>query len=47
MITKKDIILWVCKLDDDYEELKGRLDTIEKRVKKLEPKKGKKHETQE
>lgn len=45
MITKKDILLWVCKLDDDYEELKGRLDAIEARVKKLEPKKGKKNET--
>ena len=44
MITKEDILLWVCKLDDDYDELKERLDAIEKRVKKLEPKKGKKNE---
>lgn len=43
MISKKDILFWACNLDDDFEELKERLDAIEKRVKKLEPKKDKKN----
>ena len=45
MISKKDILLWVCKLDDDYEALNERLTKLEKKLGKCGPKKGKKNET--
>jgi len=43
MITKKEIMLWLCKLDDDFSDLEDRIKTIENKLNKLE--KGKKNVT--
>ena len=33
MISKKAILLWICKLDDEYDSLDERLTKIEKIIK--------------
>lgn len=42
MVTKKDLLLWIYSLEDAIDAHTEELDKLEKRVKKLEPKKGKK-----
>lgn len=42
MIRKNDLLLWIYQLEDAIDALTEEIDKLEKRVKKLEPKKGKK-----
>lgn len=44
MVTKKDLLLWIYELEDAINALTDDIDKLDKRIKKLEPKKGKKNE---
>ena len=41
MITKKELSLRICDLEDNLEYVLQHLDDLEKKIKKLTPKKGK------
>lgn len=45
MIKKKDLMFWIYDLEDKIDNLIDDVEQLEKRVKKFEPKKGKKNET--
>ena len=45
MITKKDLLLWIYELEDAIDALTEDIEKLDKRIKKLELKKGKKNET--
>lgn len=42
MIRKNDLLLWIYELEDAIDALTDDIEKLDKRVKKLEPKKGKK-----
>ncbi|MBO7716696.1 MAG: hypothetical protein J6S85_24230 [Methanobrevibacter sp.] len=45
MITKKELSLRICDLENNLEYVLQHLDDLERKVKKLRPKKEKKNET--
>lgn len=45
MVTKKELLLWIYEQEDAINALTEDIEKLDKRIKKLEPKKGKKNET--
>lgn len=42
MVTKKDLLLWIYELEDAINALTDDVEKLDKRIKKLEPKKERK-----
>lgn len=44
MISKRELSIRLCEVETDIDFMMQEMDKLEKRIKKLEPKKGKKNE---